>query len=178
MRQRIYYDSDDYSGSAIGWFVLICLAFCCIFWWTPGDSYTTASTGWNWGWTWFWIIVGILFVWWICALCFVPLDVSADDDEVRIRRPLKTKRIKMSEIESAEPYKVSKSPNKKAFKTFPVRTFGHWGQYSDDNIGDYFAYYGRPDNTVLIKLKDGRKYVVGGSDAKELADYINSKAGN
>ena len=82
----------------------------------------------------------------------------------------------MSEIESAQPYKVSNKPNKKAFRSSPIRSFGRWGKYSDDNIGDYFAYYGKPENTVLIKLKDGRQYVVGGEDAKALSDYINKRA--
>ncbi|MCH5217736.1 MAG: hypothetical protein J1F07_04175 [Muribaculaceae bacterium] len=183
MRQKISYDSSDYTGSVIFWILLICLAFCCIWWWTPDYNYTDttyqtydASSGWGSGWVWFWIIIGILFLWWIFALCFTPLDVYADDDEVRIRRPLKTKRIRMDEIASAEPYKVAAKPGKKAFKSMPIRTFGRWGQYHDDNIGDYFAYYGKPDNTVLITLKDGRKYVVGGSDAEALASYINERA--
>lgn len=81
----------------------------------------------------------------------------------------------MSEIESVAPYQVCKNPNRKAFGSTPIKSFGRWGKYRDDKIGDYFAYYGKPDNTVLITLKDGRKYVVGGSNAKELSDYINSK---
>ena len=81
----------------------------------------------------------------------------------------------MSEIASAEPYQVPKDAKGKAFRSMPVRTFGKWGHYHDNNAGDYFAYYGKPDNTVLITLKNGKKYVVGGSDAKELSDYINSK---
>ena len=180
MRQKISYDSSDYGGSVVFWILLIILVFCCFCWWTPSYDYTGVdaaynNSGWGWGWTWGWIILGILFLWWIFALCFTPLDIDADDEEVRIRRPLKTRRIKMSEIESAEPYEVSKNPGKKAFRTMPVRTFGHWGHYHDNNIGDYFAYYGKPDQTVLIKLKNGKKYVVGGSDAKAMADYINSK---
>ena len=182
MRQKISYDSSDYSGSVIFWLCIIIL-ICCCFWWWPTPDYTNtanaacaASSGWSCAWTWGWILIGILFLWWIFALCFAPLDVYADDDEVRIRRPLKTKRIKMSEIASAEPYDVSNAKGK-AFKSMPIRTFGKWGQYHDSKIGDYYAYYGRPDNTVLITLKDGRKYVVGGSDAQALADYINSKKG-
>ena len=180
MRQRISYNSDDYSGTAIIWFILICvLCFFC-FWpdWGWGDNYYASnySGGWNWGgWWWFWIIIGILFVWWICTLFYTPIDVYADDDEVRIRRPLKSRRIKMSEIESAQPYNVSKNPKGKTFGSAPVKSFGRWGRYRDDKIGDYFAYYGKPDNTILIKLKDGRQYVVGGSDAKALSDFINSK---
>ena len=175
MRQRISYNSDDYSWS-IFWWVILIGCFFCFFWWTPSGNYNTYNSGWNWGWSWWWwIIIGILFVWWICALCYTPLDVTADDDEVRIRRPFKTRRIRMDEIASAEPYEVSKKPSKKFLGSAPVKTFGRWGHYKDDKIGDYFAYYGKPENTVLIKLKDGRKYVVGGSDAKEMADYINSK---
>ena len=181
MRQKISYDSDDYSGSVAFWILMIVLIFCCFCWWTPSGNYTDTATvaasgsGWSWGWFWGWIIIGILFFWWIFALCFTPLDVQADDDEVRIRRPLKTRKIKMSEIESAEPYQASPKPGKKAFRSMPIKTFGRWGHYHDDKIGDYFAYYGKPDNTVLITLKDGRKYVVGSSDPKALSDYINSK---
>ena len=183
MRQRISYNSDDYSGTAIIWFILICvLCFFC-FWpdWGWGDynyssTYNNSGT-WNWGgWWWFWIIIGVLFFWWIATLFYTPIDVTADDNEVRIRRPLKSRRIRMEEIESAQPYDVVKNPNRKAFGSAPIKSFGRWGRYNDDRIGDYFAYYGKPENTVLIKLKDGRQYVVGGEDAKALADYINSKA--
>ena len=181
MRQRISYDSSDYSWSVFWWVILIGCIFLFFWWWpTPtydNTTYETANTcAWGGGfWWWFWIILGILFIWWICTLWYVPVDVSADDDELRIRRPLKTRRIKMDEIESAQPYQVSKKPGKKVFGAAPVRTFGRWGHYRDDSIGDYFAYYGKPENTVLVTLKDGRKYVIGGSDAQALSDYINSK---
>ena len=181
MRQKISYDSGDYTGVWF-WVFLICLAFCCFFWWTPdydysNTAYNTATTysGWGWGWTWGWIIIGILFLWWIFALCFTPLDVYADNDEVRVRRPFKTKRIKLSDIESVEPYDVANAKGKKAVAGMPIRTFGTWGKYRDDKIGNYFAYYGKPDQTVLVTLKNGQKYVIGASDAKELSDYINER---
>ena len=181
MRQKISYDSSDYSGVWF-WLFLLILVFCCFFWWTPSYDYTdtastvaTYSSGSGWAWTWGWIIIGILFIWWIFALCFTPLDVQADDEEVRIRRPFKTKRIPMSEIQSAEPYDAANADGRKAVMSSPVRVFGKWGKYRDNKVGDYFAYYGKPGNTVLITLKNGNKYVVGGSDAKALSDYINSK---
>lgn len=176
MRQRISYDSSDYAGSVIIWIIIIgCFFF--FFWWaTPTQDYNNYS-GWYWGGSswWWWIVIFFLVFWWICALCYAPLGVDVDDDEVRIRRPFKSRRIKMSDIESVAPYEVSKKAKGKFLRTSPVRAFGKWGHYSDDKIGDYFAYYGKPDNTVLITLKDGRKYVVGGSNAKELSDYINGK---
>ena len=81
----------------------------------------------------------------------------------------------MSEIQSAQPYQVPQNSGRKAFRSSPLKIFGKWGHYHDDKAGDYFAYYGKPENTVLIKLKDGRQYVVGGSDAKALSEYINKK---
>lgn len=170
MRQKIYYDSDDYTGVWF-WIILLILCCCCFWWWTPSYNY---SGGWTWA-TWGWIILGILFIWWIFALCFTPLYVDADENEVRIRRPFKTRRINMDEIASAEPYQVAKNAKGKALRATPMNTFGKWGQYKDDKIGDYYAYYGKPDNTVLITLKNGKKYVVGGTDAKAMSDYINSQ---
>lgn len=175
MRQKIYYDNDDYSGVWF-WILLLALVCCCFWWWTPDYSYTGneyTNSGWNWS-VWGWIILGILFIWWIFALIFSPLYVDADENEVRIRRPLATSRIPMDDIASAEPYQVSPKARKKAFRSSPVRVFGKWGKYHDDKIGDYFAYYGKPDNTVLITLKNGQKYVVGGTDAKAMSDYINT----
>lgn len=176
MRQNISYDSDDYGWSAFWWVFFICLIFCCFFWW-PSPTPANESVGWSgWGWsTWGWIILICLCIWWICCLCYVPMYVDVDDDAVSIRRPLKSKKIRMDEIESVEPYKVSGKPSKKFLGAAPVKSFGRWGRYKDDKIGEYFAYYGNSDNTVLITLKDGRKYVVGGSDAKALSDYINNK---
>lgn len=167
MKQKIYYDSDDYSGLWF-WIFLICIV-CCCFWWWPAP-YSTGAWGWT---TWGWIILGILFIWWICALCYAPMYVEADDNEVRIRRPLKTKKIRMDEIQSVEPY--NPAGGKKTLKSTPVNAFGKWGKYHDEKIGDYFAYYGKPDNAVLITLKNGQKYVVGGSDAKAMTEYINGR---
>ena len=79
----------------------------------------------------------------------------------------------MSDIESVEPYDAANAAGRKSVTSMPVRTLGTWGKYRDDKIGNYFAYYGKPDQTVLITLKNGQKYVIGASDAKELADYIN-----
>ena len=81
----------------------------------------------------------------------------------------------MNEIKSVEPYQVSKNARKRFMKGSPLSAKGKSGYYSDDKIGDYYAYYGNPDNTVLITLKDGRKFVVGASNPQELADYINQR---
>lgn len=192
MRQKVNYDSGDYSWSIIFWVFIFFICICC-FWWVPGGNTTAtdaaanaanynANYGWGWGsgwgWSWWWwIIIFFLIIWCCSTLFYAPVDVSADDDEVRVRRVLKSKRIPYSEIESAAPYQASRKPKRKGFKAMPFRSFGRWGHYSDDNIGDYFAYYGKPDSCVLITMKDGKKYVIGCQDPKQFSEYINSKLG-
>lgn len=180
MRQRISYSGSDYVGTVIFWIIIICCIFLFFWWPTPDYGYGTTdqnyynNSGWGSGW-WWWIIIGVFFFWWIFALCLSPTDIYTDDDEVRINRPFKTRRFRMDDIQSVEPYQVSKNARKKFMKGSPLSAKGHSGYYHDDNIGEYYAYYGKPDNTVLITLKDGRKFVVGASDAKALSDYINQR---
>lgn len=176
MKQNISYSGSDYAGSVIFWIVLI---FCaCFFFWIPGTGtgngtdYNAGYGGW---WWWFWIFIGILCFFWFCALLYTPTGVYVDDDEVRVKHPIRSKRIRMSDIESAEPYQVSAYPGKKKGIDIKALRIGNHGKYYNDHIGEYEAYYNKPENTVLIKTKDGKQYVIGGSDAKQLADYINSK---
>lgn len=52
--------------------------------------------------------------------------------------------------------------------------FGYWGYFSDIMIGTYFGYYGSRSNCFLIKMKDGKQYVVGCEDAVAMVEYIRS----
>lgn len=50
--------------------------------------------------------------------------------------------------------------------------FGYWGYFSDIMIGTYFGYYGSRDNCMLLKLKNGHQYVIGGSNIPALVNFI------
>ena len=52
--------------------------------------------------------------------------------------------------------------------------FGYWGYFKDMVIGTYFGYYGSQSNCILVKLKDGKQYVLGCDDSSALISYINS----
>lgn len=99
----------------------------------------------------FWILFGLfcLGICWIFGS--IPDSVSADDDYVGVHRPFKTERYRYNDIKSAE--------------------YGR--DYSSDEKGPRF--HGKYKEPVLITLKDGRRYVIGAEDAKQLADYINQK---
>lgn len=51
--------------------------------------------------------------------------------------------------------------------------FGYWGYFNDIMIGSYFGYYGSRSNCILIKLKDGKQYVLGCENPSAMVDYIN-----
>lgn len=53
--------------------------------------------------------------------------------------------------------------------------FGYWGYFSDIMIGTYFGYYGSRDNCFLIRLKNGRQYVVGCEDAVAMVGFVKSQ---
>lgn len=50
--------------------------------------------------------------------------------------------------------------------------FGYWGYFSDIMIGTYFGYYGSRSYCFLVKLKDGKQYVIGCNNPVEMVDYI------
>ncbi len=53
--------------------------------------------------------------------------------------------------------------------------FGYWGYFSDIMIGQYIGYYGSRDSCIVVKLKDGKQYVLGCENAIEMANYIASR---
>lgn len=50
--------------------------------------------------------------------------------------------------------------------------FGYWGYFSDIMIGSYFGYYGSRSNCFLLKMKDGKQYVLGCNNAVEMVAYV------
>lgn len=52
--------------------------------------------------------------------------------------------------------------------------FGYWGWFHDNEIGNYFAYYGNPSDAFLVKLKNGKQYVLGCRDSSEMVTAIKA----
>lgn len=53
--------------------------------------------------------------------------------------------------------------------------FGFWGYFSHTAIGSYYGFYGSRDSCFLLKLKNGRQYVIGCEDPHAMVDYIRSQ---
>lgn len=52
--------------------------------------------------------------------------------------------------------------------------FGYWGYFNDIMFGNYFGYYGSRNNCFIVKMKDGKQYVLGCNDAAEIVGFVNS----
>lgn len=106
------------------------------------------------------------------SLFFMPMSVSADNDTVKVTRPLKTKKITLKDVSDVRLC----SPTMGAIRICGSGgCFGWYGWFKEKDIGKYFAYYGKASDCFLVTLKDGHKYMLGCSDASEMVEYLNSK---
>ncbi|MDE5902504.1 MAG: PH domain-containing protein [Muribaculaceae bacterium] len=110
----------------------------------------------------------------LCGFAFVysPQFISVEDGAVNVRRALATKSIPLSEIEE-----VRLSPPTMGARRLMGSGgwFGYWGWYREDDLGRYFAYFGRASDCFLLSLRDGSKYLLGCADAPEMVEYIRKQ---
>ena len=115
------------------------------------------------------IIGASIIVLYMVALFFMPLSISLDNEELNIRRPLKIKTIKLSNIADAKLCR----PTMGAIRICGSGGwFGWYGWFKEQDLGRYFAYYGKASDCFLIILKDGRKYMLGCKDASGIVKAI------
>lgn len=108
----------------------------------------------------------------LSALCFMPLSISLDNRSLRIRRPLKAKSISLTDIADVR----LSSPTMGAKRICGSGGwFGWYGWFKENDLGKYFAYYGKASDCFLITLKDGKKYMLGCKDATEMVNAINKR---
>ncbi len=106
------------------------------------------------------------------VLWYCPLSIEARADALVIHRPLRNKVIPWKGISSAERCLPSAAG---------IRVcgsggyFGYWGYFSDIIIGSYFGYYGNRNQCILVKLKNGRQYVISCQDPDGMADAIETR---
>lgn len=105
----------------------------------------------------------------IAALWYMPMALLLDEDSLKICRPLRIKSIPVSEIEE-----IKLCPPTMGEKTiFASYGFmGHYGWFSEKDLGKYFAYYGKSSDCFLVTLKNGKKYMLGCQDAPEIVETI------
>ena len=119
----------------------------------------------------FYTLLVMLVIMLVFGLCFSPIAIKVEAGKVVIISPLMNHSITISEIESVELFK----PTMGAVRICGSGGFmGYWGKFAEGDIGKYTAYYGKASDCFLVRLKDGRKYLLGCENPSEMVDYINS----
>ena len=108
----------------------------------------------------------------LSAFCFMPLSISLNNKSLRIRRPLKSKSIPLTDIADVRLC----APTMGAKRICGSGGwFGWYGWFSENVLGKYFAYYGKASDCFLVTLKNGKKYMLGCKDAPEMVNAIKEK---
>ena len=108
----------------------------------------------------------------LAALFYVPLGLTLTDNTLDINRSLRIKILPLTDIESVRLC----PPTMGAKRICGSGGFmGYWGWSSERDLGKYFAYYGKASDCFLVRMKDGRQYMLGCKDAPERVSAIQSK---
>lgn len=116
-----------------------------------------------------WILLVILVIMLICGTLYAPLSLYVDEGGVAVRRPLATKRIPLDEIAS-----IGYAPPTMSQKRVCASGgfMGYWGWFHERPLGSYFAYYGRSSETFLVRLRNGKIYMLGCDDSASAAEEV------
>lgn len=106
------------------------------------------------------------------SLFYAPLSISIDKDNLNINRSLRIKSIPLSDIKSVEMCPPTVSEKRICGSG---GWFGYWGWFKEPSIGKYFAYYGKASDCFLVKLKDGRQYMLGCENPAIIVKFIKDK---
>ena len=99
------------------------------------------------------ILLGLLIV----SMYYYPTFIETTDKNLIIHRPFKNKILPYTSIKSVERCMPSIGGLRLCGSG---GFFGYWGYFTDIVIGNYFGYYGNRKQCILVKLTDGKQYVI------------------
>jgi hypothetical protein len=106
------------------------------------------------------------------CMFYSPLSISVDEKTIRINSPFKIHEIAMQRIVSVERFQ----PTMGALRLCGSGGFlGYWGLFREGDVGNYMAYYGKASDCFLLRLDNGKQYVLGCKDADAMVDYIQKQ---
>lgn len=106
----------------------------------------------------------------LASLFYAPREIElTDNGYLIVRFAARIKRIPVSSIRRI----CLVSPTMSERRLFASGGYyGYWGWFSEATLGRYFAYYGKASDCFLVKLDDGRKYMLGCQDPAEIVEAI------
>lgn len=157
MEHRVKLSTYALIMSVVGVAVILAVA---VYQWLRGEAMVAA------------ILAGMIVLLGVLALFYMPLAIGVDGDVLFVRRPLRTKMIPLEDIESCRPVQPTISERRICGSG---GWMGYWGRFSEPSIGRYFAYYGRASDCFLVRLRDGRQYLLGCEDPAAIVEAVNRR---
>lgn len=115
---------------------------------------------------------GAVTLLYLSAMFYMPLSITLSDKALRINRPLWAKDLLLSDIA----YVSLTQPTIGARRICGSGGwFGFYGRFRENDLGEYFAYYGKASDCFLVTLKSGKKYMLGCTDAAEMVNAIKDR---
>ncbi len=109
----------------------------------------------------------------MAGLYYCPTSIQANEEGVTLHRLLSSPKVfNYNSIQSVDTCYPSAGGLRLCGSG---GFFGYWGYFSDIMIGSYFGYYGSRSNCFLVKLKDGKQYVLGCDNAVAMVEYIKAQ---
>ena len=118
------------------------------------------------------VLAGIIIFICLLSLFYSPLSVSVDDKSLNVIRSLRVKSIPLNEIGSICLFQPTMGERRTCGSG---GWFGYWGRFYDRETGRYFAYYGKASDCFLVRLRDGRQYVIGCRNPQTIVDAVNKE---
>ncbi|MDE5713283.1 MAG: PH domain-containing protein [Muribaculaceae bacterium] len=115
------------------------------------------------------LVAGAIMTLLLCALIYMPLSISVSGNELSVNRSFKVKTIRLSEIRTIELCQPTLAERRICGSN---GIFGYWGWFREKDLGKYFAYYGKSSDCFLVRLKDGRQYMLGCENPQAIVSYI------
>lgn len=122
----------------------------------------------------FFSLLAILIILYVSGLIFGPAYIKADSDYIVLGSLLRSKKIQMRDVENVELFQ----PTMGAIRICASGGFwGYWGIFRESDIGQYYGFYGKASDCFIVRLKNGKKYVLGCKQPDKMVDYIKSQIG-
>ena len=117
-------------------------------------------------------IISLVFL--LSPAFFIPLRLVVDEDSLRIWRPIGKVRIRMEDIKSCTAIEDSRSIFNKTIRTFGSGgLYGFLGHFKHDKYGKMRMFVTHTKQCFLIRMKDGRHFVVSSPKREEIVKFIS-----
>lgn len=106
----------------------------------------------------FYTLSSVIVLWAAATLYYAPMSLEISDGKLWVNRSLRCKSFDLKDIVSAEICQPTMGERRLCGSG---GFMGYWGWFTERDLGRYFAYYGKAGDCFLVRLRDGRKYMLG-----------------